>query len=254
MFIVKKFVPPIIFIILILFLWEFTVLFFQVPNYLLPRPTQILTALINNFAHLLPHIFVTFIEAFFGFLVGGSFGFFLALLFTYSKTLERAVYPYAIALKSVPIVALAPLLIVWFGNGLLPKVIVSAIISFFPVVVNSVKGLNQVDKEAYDLFDSLSATRLQVFLKLRLFSSLPYLFSALKLSSTLSVIGAIVGEFSGSDEGLGFFILVSSHRLETTDMFLGIILSSLLGISFFYVINILESFLAPWSKNADIND
>jgi NitT/TauT family transport system permease protein len=250
----KRIVPPILFIVLILLLWELTVDFLDIPNYLLPKPTQVFTALINSFPNLVPHIAVTFLESFLGFLIGSTFGFLLALLFTYSKTLENAIYPYAIALKSVPVIALAPLLIVWFGNGLLPKIIVSGIISFFPVVVNSVKGLNQIDREALDLFDSLSATKSQVFFKLRLFNSMPYLFSALKMSSTLSVIGAIVGEFSGSDMGLGFFILISSHRLETTDMFLGIVLSSLLGILFFYVITILEYFVAPWSRNNNINN
>lgn len=249
----RKIVPPILFLILVILLWEVLIIFFQIPNYLIPKPTQIFTALVYSFSGLVPHIAVTFIESFFGFLIGSTFGFLLAILFTYSKPLEKAIYPYAIALKSVPIVALAPLLIVWFGNGLLPKIIVSGIISFFPVVVNTVKGLNQVDKEAYDLFDSLAATKSQVFFKLRLFSSLPYLFSALKMSSTLSVIGAIVGEFSGSDAGLGFFILISSHRLETTDMFLGIVLSSLLGILFFYVVSMLEYLLTPWSRNDDIN-
>ncbi len=148
--------------------------------------------------------------------------------------------------------AIAPLLIVWFGNGIAPKIIVSAIITFFPVVVNMTKGLNRIDKDAFDIFNSLSATKLQVFLKLRLINSLPYLFAALKMSATLSVTGAIVGEFSGSDKGLGFFILISSHRLETVDMFVGIILSSLLGILLFYFIVILEKFFIPWEKDINI--
>ena len=149
----------------------------------------------------------------------------------------------------MPIVAIAPLLIVWFGNGLLPKVIVAAIISFFPVVVNTTKGLRSVDAEAFDLFDSMSATQSQVFFKLRVPSALPYLFAALRISSTLAVIGAIVGEFSGADRGLGFFIMISSHRLETVDMFVGILLSSLLGILFFYGIALLEKVIVPWEKH-----
>jgi NitT/TauT family transport system permease protein len=178
------------------------------------------------------------------------FGGLLAVAFVHSRSLELGVYPYAIALKTVPIVAIAPLLVVWCGNGILPKVIVSAIISFFPVVVNTTKGLRSVDTEAFDLFDSMSASRGQVFWKLRVPSALPYLFAALKISCTLAVIGAIVGEFSGADKGLGFFILISSYRLETVDMFVGILVSSLLGILFFYGVALVEHLVVPWGRGS----
>jgi NitT/TauT family transport system permease protein len=250
----KKYLPPILFFFIILLVWEFSVFLFKIPNYLLPRPTDIFYSLIESFPILVPHISITLLESFWGFIIGSLFGFLLAIAFTYSSTLEKSMYPYAIALKSVPIVAIAPLLIVWFGNGILPKIIVSAIISFFPVVVNSVKGLNHVDVEALNLFQSLAATKFQVFYKLRLLNSLPFLFSALKMSSTLSVIGAIVGEFSGADKGLGYFILISSHRLETTNMFLGIILASIIGIVFFYIVGIFEFLLAPWGRHNSINE
>jgi NitT/TauT family transport system permease protein len=195
------------------------------------------------------HTSITALESALGFFLGSIFGILLAVAFVRSRTLEMGIYPYAIALKTVPIVAIAPLLIVWFGNGILPKVIVSAIISFFPVVVNTTKGLRNVDAEAFDLFDSMSASRRQVFFKLRVPSSLPYLFAALRISSTLAVIGAIVGEFSGSDRGLGFYIMISSLRLETVDMFVGIILSSFLGIIFFYSVALVERLVIPWGRD-----
>lgn len=239
--------------LLILLIWESSVVAFKIPVYLLPKPSLIISTLISDFDRLIPHIRITFFEAFVGFLVGSFFGWLLAVLFSFSQTLEKALYPYAIALKSIPIVALAPLLVVWFGNGLLPKVLISAIISFFPVVVNVVKGLKTVDSEAMDLFKSLSATKKQIFTKLQFYNSMPYLFSALRISATLSVIGAIVGEFSGADKGLGFFILISSHRLETVDMFIGILLSSIMGVLFFYLVNIFENWVAPWSKDYNIN-
>ncbi|WP_302304811.1 ABC transporter permease [Culturomica massiliensis] len=248
----KQFIYPIALIILVFFLWEGTVLILDIPEYLIPKPSAIFIQLYRKFQILLPHLYITAIESILGFLLGSLLGIILAVAFTYSKTLEQSFYPYTIALKSIPIVAIAPLLIVWFGNGIAPKIIVSAIITFFPVVVNMTKGLNRIDKDAFDIFNSLSATKLQVFLKLRLINSLPYLFAALKMSATLSVTGAIVGEFSGSDKGLGFFILISSHRLETVDMFVGIILSSLLGILLFYFIVILEKFFIPWEKDINI--
>ncbi len=249
----KRYIYPILVIVLIFLLWEGIIVLFDVAEYLIPKPSTIFLQLFKKLPSLLPHIYITTIESLLGFILGGCLGIILAIAFTYSSTLEQSLYPYTIALKSIPIVAIAPLLIVWFGNGIAPKVIVSAIITFFPVVVNMTKGLNSIDKDAFDIFDSISATRMQVFQKLRLPNSLPYLFAALKMSATLSVTGAIVGEFSGSDKGLGYFILISSHRLETVDMFVGIILSSLLGVLLFYLIALLEKIIIPWEKDTIIS-
>ena len=249
----KRFIYPIALIAFIFILWEGFVVVFNIAEYLVPKPSIIFIKLYEKFPLLLPHLYVTTIESVLGFIFGSLLGIIIAIAFTYSSTLEQSLYPYTIALKSIPIVAIAPLLIVWFGNGIAPKVIISAIITFFPVVVNMTKGLNNVEKDAFDIFDSLSATRLQVFLKLRLLNSLPYLFAALKMSATLSVTGAIVGEISGSNKGLGFFILISSHRLETVDMFVGIILSSLLGVFLFYIIAIIERIIIPWEKHINIS-
>jgi len=251
---VKRILPAFAFIIVVLAAWEGFVKLFHVPEYLLPTPGMILQQLAATKTLLLAYLSVTALESALGFGLGTFFGMLLAVAFVHSRTLEMGVYPYAIALKTVPIVAIAPLLVVWFGNGILPKIVVSAIISFFPVVVNTTKGLRNVDPEAFDLFDSMSASRRQVFFKLRVPSSLPYLFAALRISSTLAVIGAIVGEFSGADQGLGFFIVISSQRLETVDMFVGILLSSLLGIAFFYSITIVELMVIPWGKGRIIEE
>lgn len=242
----KRLLPALFFIVGFLCLWQLAVTVFAVPQYLVPKPTEIAARLGTQFTALLPHLYITALESALGFLLGSYAGIILAALFVRSKTIELSVYPYAIALNSVPIVAIAPLLVVWFGNGILPKILVAAIISFFPVVVNTTKGLRSIDAEAFDLFDSLSASRRQIFFKLQVPMCLPYLFAGLRVSSTLAVIGAIVGEFSGADKGLGFFILISSHRLETIDMFVGILLSSALGIAFFYLITALEKLLIPW--------
>lgn len=244
----NRIVPVVSFLIILLLSWEGLVNIFNIPVYLVPPPSSILQTIILNYNTIYPHVMITFWESLLGFLVGSTFGFIIAVIFVHSKILELSLYPYTIALKSVPIIAIAPLLVVWFGNGIIPKVIVSSIITFFPVIVNTVKGMKSIEQESLDLFSSLSATKKQLFFKLRLPTSLPYIFSALKISSTLSVIGAIVGEFAGSDEGLGFYILISSYRLETVDMFVGIILSSLLGIFFFYVILFAEKKFIAWGK------
>ena len=241
----------ILFAVAVLVLWEAVVRGMGVPEYLLPAPTEIGRTLVHDLPRLLPHVWVTTYEALMGFAIGAVFGVLLAVIFVHSRTLELGLYPYAIALKSVPVVAIAPLLIVWFGNGLIPKVVVAAVISFFPMVVNTVRGLRRVDDEALDLFESLSATKAQVFWKLRVPTSLPFVFAALRMSSTLAVIGAIVAEFAGSDKGLGFLILISSHRLETVDMFVGILLSSLLGIAVFYLVALVESRLVTWEEEVE---
>ncbi|MDQ1354360.1 MAG: NitT/TauT family transport system permease protein [Acidobacteriota bacterium] len=248
----KKFLPALFFLLVILICWEAIVSVFQIPVYLLPKPSMILGSLKESLPMLGSHFFITCIEAAVGFILGALFGIFLAALFVHSRTLELSLYPYAIALKTVPIVAIAPLLIVWFGNGIFPKIIIAAIISFFPIVVNTVKGMKSIDNEALDLFDSLSANSWQIFIKLRIPTSLPYIFSALKISCTLSVIGAIVGEFSGADKGLGYFILISSYRVQTVDMFVGILMSSILGICFFYLIAVIEYFSIPWAKTKNM--
>jgi len=245
----RRFIPAIAFVIIVFTFWELIVRGFSVPEYLLPGPSAILLRLFAMPVGLLAHTGYTAFESAAGFILGSAFGILLAVLFVHFRTLELGVYPYAIALKTVPIVAIAPLLVVWFGNGMLPKVIVAAIISFFPVVVNTTKGLRNIDAEAFDLFDSMSATKTQVFLNLRVPSALPYIFAALRISSTLAVIGAIVGEFSGADRGLGYFIIISSYRLETVDMFVGILMSSTLGILFFYAIALLEKVVVPWERN-----
>lgn len=245
----KRFIPATVFVVLVVTLWETMVWGFSVPEYLVPAPTVILHRLLSMGPDILAHTGYTALESALGFALGSILGVMLAMIFVHSRTLELGMYPYAIALKTVPIVAIAPLLVVWLGNGMLPKVIVAAIISFFPVVVNTTKGLRDVDAQAFDLFDSMSASKSQIFFKLRVPSALPYLFSALRISSTLAVIGAIVGEFSGADRGLGFFIMISSHRLETVDMFVGILMSSALGIIFFYGIALLERIIVPWENN-----
>lgn len=228
--------------------WELIVRWFNVPEYLVPAPAVIASRFVEAFPTVIPHFLTTGLEALIGFVIAAMVGFGIAVLFISWTPLEHALYPYAIALKSVPIVAIAPLLIIWFGNGLSPKIIVAAIISFFPILVNSVRGLTAIDREHLDIFDSLAATRSQILLKLRIPSSLPYLFSGLRIAATLAVIGAIVGEFAGADRGLGYFITISSHRLETVDVFVGIFLSSLLGIGAFYGIVVIEHLLITWHR------
>jgi NitT/TauT family transport system permease protein len=179
---------------------------------------------------------ITFLEAMVGFIVGVSSAFALGAAFVHSRILERSIAPYFVALQAVPIVATAPLLIIWFGNGLLSKVIMAAMICFFPMVINTTVGLKDIPEDALDLMRMLSASRRQIFLKLRLPASLPFIFSGLKISATLSVIGAVVAELAGATQGIGFQIMVSSYRTDTPMLFAAVLFSALTGILFYYAV------------------
>lgn len=239
---------PILFFVGILATWEIFVLILAIPEYLLPKPTKIISEIILNFNSLLRHTIITMIEVIFGFLIGNVLGFLGAVIFAHSKTMEKGLYPYAIALKTTPILAIAPLLVLWFGTGMISKIVAAAVVCFFPILVNTVKGLKNIDDEYLDLLRSFSASKYQIFAKLRLPNSLPYIFSALKISTGLAVVGAIVGEFVGAKEGIGFVILISTYHLETATMFAAIIMSALGGILFFYLISLIERKIIFWQK------
>ena len=242
---------PILSLIGILVIWEILVLLLNIPEYLLPKPTRIISEIITNFDHLLNHTGVTMLEAIIGYIIANVFGFIVAVIFAHSKTVEKGLYPYAIALKTTPIIAMAPLLVLWFGTGITSKIIAAAVICFFPILVNTVKGLRAVDDEALDLFKSFSANKWQIFIKLRLPNSLPYIFSALKISTGLAIVGAVVGEFVGASKGIGYVILVSSYHLETVTMFAAITMSASAGILFFWLISLMEKKIVFWQKSEE---
>lgn len=242
---------PIVFSLGIFAIWEMIVVAFSIPTYLLPPPSMILTELGTNFGSLLGHMGLTMLEATAGYALGNATGFALAILFAHSKYIEKGLYPYAIALKTTPIIAMAPLLILWLGTGFESKVATAALICFFPIIVNTVKGLHSVDSDAIDLFKSYRANRFQVFTKLSLPMALPYIFSALKIATGLSVVGAVVGEFVGANNGIGYVILVSSYHLETVTMFAAIMISAVGGITFFAVVSLLEKKIIYWQKGIE---
>ena len=237
-----------LFFITIPIAWELSVWFFSIPHYLLPPPSIIALSFAKNFNLLLFHAGVTLTEAFFGFLCANILGVLVAIAFSHSRTLAKSLYPFVIALKTTPLIAVAPLLILWFGNGIFSKIAAAALISFFPIIVNTVKGLESIDAEALDFLKSISASQWQIFTKLRFPTALPSIFSALKISSSLSVVGAIVGEFIGADKGIGFVILISSYHLETAEMFSAVIAAALIGIIFFLAVSLIERKVIFWNS------
>jgi NitT/TauT family transport system permease protein len=241
----SRVVAPLAFGFILLVAWQGIVFVADIPEYLLPSPSAIVEAVDRSLAIAFA---VTFAEALAGFLVASALAFAVATLFVRFRTLEDGLFPIAIAVKTTPIVAIAPLLVIWLGTGWWSKIVAAILICFFPVLVNTVKGLKAADFEYRELFETLGASRAQEFRKLRVPFCLPYLFSALKISSSLAVVGAIVGEFVGATKGLGYLIIVSSAHLETPTLFSAIFAAALAGIAMFYAIGWTERRLIFWSN------
>lgn len=236
---------PILFALGIFIIWEVVVQLFSIPTYLLPAPSTVMQEIDGS---LMSHMLVTLYEALVGFILANILGFATAVIFVHSKPIEKGMYPLAIALKTTPLVALAPLLVVWLGTGYESKIVASMLICFFPILVNSVKGLKAIEHEAWELFTTYKGTKWEIFWKLRLPTSLPYVMSALKISSSLAIVGAIVGEFVGANKGLGYVVLTSSYHMDTPIMFSAIFASALCGLVLFWTISLLERKLIFWQR------
>ena len=250
----RSFSIPAVALIFFLVGWYGVCKLFAIDKLILPLPTDVFLALMNDFTSLLKHGGITLMEAILGFLVGGGAGFILGSLFYFFTFIRQALYPYAIALKAVPLIALAPLIVVWCGTGLLSKVVLAAIISFFPILVNTVQGLASVETEALDLMATLSASRWQIFKKLSLPHALPSIFAGMKISCTFAVVGAVVAEFIGATEGIGYVIKSTSYYFDTDAMFAGIFIAALTGLIFFSIISILQDKIVFWHKENNMHE
>jgi NitT/TauT family transport system permease protein len=227
-------------------LWEVACRALRIPGWLLPAPSVIVAETWEIRGIIPRHFLATLYAVVGGFALAVGVGIPIAVLVVYSAFLRRVIYPVLLMLQSVPKVALAPLLVLWVGYGLQSNVVVAAITAFFPIVINTATGLNSVDPELLELTRSLDSGKLRVFWRVRLPWALPYIFSAMKVSITLAVIGAIVAEFIGSDRGLGYLILTSSGTMRTSLMFGIIVILSCLGITCFYLVSFAERALCPW--------
>ena len=232
--------------LLFIALWELGVRIFKAPMDLLPPPSTILQVFIDEFPKLLYHGWVTTYEMLVGYGLAVGIAVPLAVGITASQRFDRFVMPTMLFFQVIPKIAIAPLFLVWFGVGTLPKVLVAFLISFFPIVIDAAVGLRSMSSEMNDLARSMGATRWQVFARYRLPTSLPYLFSGLKVAATLAIAGAVVGEFVGADKGLGYLLLVTNSNLETPLMFATILALTIIGLVFFYAVEFLEKLLIPW--------
>lgn len=247
--IIREFGIPLFFFVVIFLTWESTALISNLPEIILPRPSKIIYETINRFPFFLSHLGITLVPILVGYFIAALLGFILAVIFAHSKTIERGLYPYAIAIMVAPTLAMAPFVVLWFGIGITSKIIIVTLTCFFPLLVNTTKGLKTVEESTLELFNSLSASKWHIFLKLRLPGSLPLIFQGLKISTTLAVIGGFMGEFLASDKGIGYLIIIHTRLLNTTTAMASLFIMILAGILLFLLICAIEKKVVFWQKS-----
>ncbi len=224
----------------IILVWQFVLPWSGVPSYIAPTPTQILGVFVQQWPLLVSNFMPTFIEALAGFAIGNSAAVLLAVVFAYSRFMQAAYFPVILFFNTIPILALSPIIILIFGLGMLPKIIIAAVICFFPTLVNMIRGLASSTHNEEELLRVLSATPWETFWRLRWPRSLPMLFSSLRIASATAVIGAIVGEWIGAEKGLGAMIIQATFNYQSDKLYAAIVMSSSLSIFLFLVIVAIE--------------
>lgn len=242
----RRRVLPFVGIAIFLGIWAALVYIFKVPPFVAPTPLLVAQTLVGKGGILLANLVPTAIEALSGFLLGNIVAIIIATAFVHKKTLEETFFPTVVLINTIPVVAKAPILVLLLGNGMEPKIAIAALICFFPTLVNMVRGLEAVNPQAMELMRVLSASKREVFFKLRLYNSLPYLFSALKISASTSVVGAIVGEWIGSNVGIGALIIQATYSFDSALLYATVIVASCFSMLFFLSVTMLERLIVRW--------
>lgn len=241
---------PLVSLAVIVVVWDLSVRIFDIAPYVLPSPERTLTALHDDWETLRAGAFITSKEFITGFLIGAVAGFAFALAMSWSRLVQRLLYPVLITSQAVPIIAVAPALVIWMGFGLAPKLTIVALIVFFPVVVNVLDGLAAVDTDLVALATAMGGTRWRIFRSVTLPATLTPLFSALKMSATFAVTGAVIGEWTASTSGgLGVALLEAQSRLDVASVFAAIVLLVVLGLAAFGIVALVEVILTPWRRS-----
>jgi NitT/TauT family transport system permease protein len=237
---------PVLLVALLIVLWQVVIWVFRIPPYLIPAPGKVVGQLVEQWPTLLRQAVPTTWATLGGFALSIAFGIPMALVIAYSRTVESYVYPLLVFSQSVPKIAIAPLFVVWFGFGLIPKVISAFMLGFFPVVVSTVMGFKSVDADMIDLARSMKASRLATFMRISLPQALPSIFAGLKVSVTLAVVGAVVGEFVGSNSGLGYLLQIANGTFDLPLMFAALTVLSAIGVLLFVAVDVVERWTIPW--------
>jgi NitT/TauT family transport system permease protein len=231
--------------------WELAIRILHVSTFVLPAPSAVIRSLVANRAQLAGAAGSTALEILLGFVLAAITGIIVALVIVRFERFGRALYPLIVLFQNVPKVALAPIFILWFGFDLAPKVILIVVIAFFPVAIDMLAGLQSVEPSFIALVQSVGASRNKILLRVRIPHALPHLMAGLKVAITFSVIGAIVGEFAGASHGLGYLIEFASTQLDTPLIFAALVVISVLGLAFYYVVELAERLLVPWAPKFD---
>ncbi|MFZ0653919.1 MAG: ABC transporter permease [Pseudolabrys sp.] len=249
---ISRFFYPLAGAAIIILIWHYYVVLMQVPIVVLPTPLQVLKSMIDNAKILTEEGWVTALECLYGFALSLAIGIPIAVVMTYSHVANQMFYPLLVASQSIPKVAVAPILLVWFGTGIQSKLAMAFVIAFFPVVVDTATGLRSTSPDLLELARSLQCTRLQTFFKIQLPSALPSIFSGAKIAVTLSVIGAVIGEFIGSNEGLGNLLLTANSQLNSPLVWASLTVLSVLGMILYGLVVLTEKLLMPWAADVDL--
>ncbi|MGI6368378.1 MAG: ABC transporter permease [Anaerolineae bacterium] len=242
----RRFGPPLALGMALLLLWQAATLYLNIQDWLLPSPLQILQAGWQARGVMGPHVWQTIQETVIGFALALLAGLTLGMSIDYSHWLRRALYPLLVLSQTVPVIAIAPLLVIWFGYGILPKVLVVGLVCFFPIVVSTADGLRSADPDQIALLRTMGASRSDVFRLIRLPGALPSVFTGIKVGITYSVVGAIMGEWVGSSRGLGVFMLRATNAFRTDWVFVSIAITAALSVLLFGLVNLVERILLGW--------
>jgi NitT/TauT family transport system permease protein len=244
----RRLLLPLLVMAILVVAWDVAIRVLGIPAYVIPTPAAVGQALIKERARLADNAIPTILESLGGFALGNLVAIAAAIAFVHNNTLERALYPVAVAVRTLPIVAIAPILVLMLGNGYAPKIAIAALITFFPTLVNMVEGLESADPQAMELMHVLSASKAEAFRYVRWPSSLPYLFSAMRIASTSSVLGALVAEWIGTNKGLGYLIVLTTYDFRTALLYAAMVVTSAIALGFFFLVSILEWLLVRWER------
>jgi NitT/TauT family transport system permease protein len=247
----RRHLPSVALFVALLALWQVAVTGFRTREYILPSPLVVVRALVGSDIPWASHVWVTTLEVVGAFVLGGAAGVALGTAIAWSPVLSRALVPFLVFVNTLPKVAVAPLFLLWLGYGILPNMLIGALIGFFPVVINTAVGLTQVDEDLLDLGRVFNAPRWKIFAKIRMPNAAPYILSALKVTATAAVVGVIVGEFVASQKGLGYVIITTQGSMNTPVAFAALVWISIVGLAVYGAVVLAARWVAPW---ADIRD
>jgi ABC-type nitrate/sulfonate/bicarbonate transport system permease component len=238
-------------VVIVIVLWEIIAKVLQVPAYILPRPSQVTAAFFKNFDLIMQHLAVTLYEVAVGIVFSVLTAFTAAILMDNFETIKKTLYPLLVISQTIPIMAVAPLLIIWFGFGALPKILLIIIMCFFPIAVSLITGFAQTDKDCLDMFRVLKASKLQIYRHLKFPNALPYFFSGLKISVTWMVMAAVISEWLGGNKGIGVYMLRSKQAFALDNVFASVVLVVFLSLLFIGILNLFTARLVHWNRRPE---